>query len=81
MGATSLPAHAGEPGNVTPSPARPAGRGAWTPEHEPDHPNLRTSHYGTDTPATEPARHGTIRHTTGRQTRARAPHHRARAAP
>ena len=51
------------------APARRAGRDAPAPVHEPGHPNLRTPHYSNDTPATEPARHGTIRHTTGRQTK------------
>ena len=39
-------------GSVTPSPARRARRNAPMLEHEPGHPNCRTPHCGTDTPAT-----------------------------
>ena len=79
-GPASSQAGAGEHGSVTPSPACRARQEAPEQQHEPSNPHFRTPHCGTDTPAAEPARHGTIRHTTGRQTRARAPHHRAGAA-
>ena len=80
-GPASPPAHAGEHRSVTPSRSRRTRRNALTPEHEEGHPNLRTPHCSTHTPATEAARHGTIRHRTGRQLHTRAPHHRAGAAP
>ena len=71
---------ASEHGCVTPSPAHRARRNVPAPQHEPNcpnHPNHQTQHCDTDTPATGPAKHGTIWRTAGRQTRTRAPHHRA----